>query len=179
MRAAPMRLGGLGLGGLVLILLLGYISGSDPLQLLTDMSTQLDSGAAAPTAAPGEFARAYVLAHEVGHHVQNVTGVFDAVRDLRADRTQANDLSIRQELQADCLAGVWGYYAASRGLLEPGDVEGGLTAAAAIGDDRIQRQTQGRITPETWTHGSSAQRVEWFRRGLESGRLEACDTFGG
>jgi predicted metalloprotease len=127
--------------------------------------------------APGDFAQAYVIAHEVGHHVQNVLGVFDAVRRQSRDRASASALSVRQELQADCFAGVWGYYAAQRGLLEPGDVEEGLSAAAAIGDDRIQQQTQGRVTPETWTHGSSAQRVAWLRRGLESGRVEVCDTF--
>jgi hypothetical protein len=262
--AGPMRLGGLGLGGLVLILLLGYLTGNDPLQLLTDVTqqVQVDPGggigpsgpggtpadeagefAAAilgdtdetwtmlferegrrypePTlvlfsdavqsacgftssavgpfycpgdskvyidltffrelasrfGAPGEFAQAYVIAHEVGHHVQNVTGVFEAVRQGRYDPPSDNALSIRQELQADCFAGVWGHYAAIRDLLEPGDVEQGLTAAAAIGDDRIQRQSQGHVTPESWTHGSSAQRVEWFRRGLETGDMQRCNTF--
>jgi hypothetical protein len=124
--------------------------------------------------APGDFAQAYVIAHEVGHHVQNVLGVFEAVRRQRGD---ANELSVRQELQADCFAGVWGHYAAMRDMLEPGDIEEGLGAAAAIGDDRIQRQSQGYVTPETWTHGSSAQRVEWFRRGLDSGSTDACNTF--
>jgi hypothetical protein len=126
--------------------------------------------------APGDFARAYVIAHEVGHHVQNVLGVFDQVRQRSTAQT-ANDLSVRQELQADCFAGVWGHYAAQKQMLEPGDVEEGLNAAAAIGDDRIQRRTQGRVAPESWTHGSSEQRVEWFRRGLDSGRPDACDTF--
>jgi predicted metalloprotease len=131
--------------------------------------------------APGEFARAYVVAHEVGHHVQTLTGISDRVSAARqqGDRVNGNALSVRQELQADCYAGVWGHYAAREGLVEPGDAEDGLRAAAAIGDDRLQRQSQGRVVPESFTHGSSAQRVEWLRRGLESGRLESCDTFSG
>ena len=130
--------------------------------------------------APGDFAQAYVVAHEVGHHVQTVTGTSSRVAAARqsASEREANALSVRQELQADCYAGVWGHYAARRGLLEPGDAEEGLQAAAAIGDDRLQSQGQGRVAPESFTHGSSAQRVEWLRRGLESGRMEACDTFG-
>jgi predicted metalloprotease len=129
--------------------------------------------------APGEFARAYVVAHEVGHHVQTLTGVSDRVSAARQQggRADSNALSVRQELQADCYAGVWGHYAARRDLLEPGDAEDGLRAAAAIGDDRLQKQSQGRVVPESFTHGSSAQRVEWLRRGLESGKLETCDTF--
>jgi uncharacterized protein len=125
--------------------------------------------------APGDFAQAYVIAHEVGHHVQNQLGIFDRVRHSSGN---ANALSVRQELQADCFAGVWGHYAAARGVLDPGDVDEGLNAAAAIGDDRLQRQTQGRVTPETWTHGSSEQRVRWFKTGLESGQIQSCDTFG-
>jgi predicted metalloprotease len=129
--------------------------------------------------APGEFARAYVVAHEVGHHVQTLTGLSDRVAAAReqGDRAGSNQLSVRQELQADCYAGVWGRYAAQQDLLEPGDAEEGLRAAAAIGDDRLQREAQGRVVPESFTHGSSAQRVEWLKRGLESGRLESCDTF--
>jgi predicted metalloprotease len=129
--------------------------------------------------APGEFARAYVVAHEVGHHVQTLTGVSERVSAARqqGDRADGNALSVRQELQADCYAGVWGHYAAQKDLLEPGDAEDGLRAAAAIGDDRLQKQSQGRVVPESFTHGSSAQRVEWLRRGLESGRIESCDTF--
>jgi predicted metalloprotease len=129
--------------------------------------------------APGDFAQAYVIAHEVGHHVQTITGLSERLAQMRAraSETQANALSVRQELQADCYAGVWGHYAARRDLLEPGDAEEGLRAAAAIGDDRLQRQSQGRVVPESFTHGSSAQRVEWLRRGMESGRLETCDTF--
>ena len=129
--------------------------------------------------APGDFARAYVVAHEVGHHVQTVTGLSDRVAAAREqeDRAGGNALSVRQELQADCYAGVWGHYAARQDLLEPGDAEEGLRAAAAIGDDRLQRESQGRVAPESFTHGSSAQRVEWLKRGLDSGRIESCDTF--
>lgn len=129
--------------------------------------------------APGDFARAYVVAHEVGHHVQTITGLSDRVAAAReqGDRASGNALSVRQELQADCYAGVWGHYAARDGLVEPGDAEDGLRAAAAIGDDRLQKQSQGRVVPESFTHGSSAQRVEWLKRGLENGRMEECDTF--
>ncbi len=131
--------------------------------------------------ASGDFARAYVIAHEVGHHVQNLLGISERVeRAERAARSrqEANADSIRLELQADCFAGVWGYYANRRqGFLEPGDVEEGLRAAAAIGDDRLQSLARGRVAPESWTHGSSAMRVRWLRRGLESGDLARCDTF--
>ena len=129
--------------------------------------------------APGDFAQAYVVAHEVGHHVQTLTGLSDRVAQARAQggRAQANALSVRQELQADCYAGVWGHYAARTDLIEPGDAEEGLRAAAAIGDDRLQRESQGRVAPESFTHGSSEQRVSWLKRGLESGKLESCDTF--
>jgi predicted metalloprotease len=129
--------------------------------------------------APGDFAQAYVIAHEVGHHIQTVTGLSERLAQMRgrAGERQANALSVRQELQADCFAGVWGHYAAQKDLLEPGDAEEGLRAAAAIGDDRLQRQTQGRVVPESFTHGSSEQRMEWLRRGMDSGNLEACDTF--
>jgi len=124
--------------------------------------------------APGDFAQAYVIAHEFGHHVQNITGIAgDVRREQQANPDQANALSVRMELQADCLAGVWGHGAAQEGLLEPGDLEEGLNAAAAIGDDRL-----GRESPETWTHGSSEQRVRWFRRGFDSGDTQACNTFG-
>ena len=129
--------------------------------------------------APGDFAQAYVVAHEVGHHVQTLTGLSDRVQAARAraSEREANQLSVRQELQADCYAGVWGHYAAQHGLLDPGDAEEGLRAAAAIGDDRLQRQSRGRVAPESFTHGSSEQRVMWLRRGMDNGRLEACDTF--
>jgi predicted metalloprotease len=130
--------------------------------------------------APGDFAQAYVIAHEVGHHVQNLVGTAEKVQaaQQRASKVQANELSVRMELQADCYAGVWANHAArSRRLLEAGDVEEGLNAASAIGDDRLQRMSQGRVVPDAFTHGSSEQRVRWFRKGLEAGTLEACDTF--
>jgi hypothetical protein len=130
--------------------------------------------------APGDFAEAYVIAHEVGHHVQSLLGTAEQVRaaQQRGGEREANALSVRLELQADCYAGVWAHHAdRARQVLEAGDVEEGLAAAAAIGDDRLQQQSQGRVVPESFTHGSSAQRVEWFRRGLETGSMEACDTF--
>jgi predicted metalloprotease len=130
--------------------------------------------------APGDFAQAYVVAHEVGHHVQTMTGLSSRVQDLRnraQSERQANALSVRMELQADCYAGVWGHFADRRGLLERGDAEEGLNAAAAIGDDRLQRQSQGRVAPESFTHGSSEERQRWLSRGLDSGKPEACDTF--
>jgi len=130
--------------------------------------------------APGDFAQAYVIAHEVGHHVQTLIGISREVAKLReqVSEQQSNDLSVRLELQADCFAGVWANHAdRARQILEQGDVEEGLNAAAAIGDDRIQRQTQGTVVPESFTHGSSQQRVHWFRRGLETGDLNACNTF--
>ncbi|MGE3472651.1 MAG: neutral zinc metallopeptidase, partial [Vicinamibacterales bacterium] len=130
--------------------------------------------------APGDFAQAYVVAHEVGHHLQVLLGVSDRVQAARqrAGEAEGNRLSVLQELQADCFAGVWGHHAAQRNLLDSGDVEEGLRAAAAIGDDTLQRRSQGRVTPESWTHGSSEQRVTWLRRGLTEGTLDACDTFG-
>ena len=130
--------------------------------------------------APGEFARAYVIAHEVGHHVQTLLGISREVRAAQAstDQATANALSVRMELQADCLAGLWAHHAQrARQILEPGDVEAALGAASAIGDDRLQRRTQGEVVPESFTHGSSAQRVRWFQTGLEQGSLQRCDTF--
>ena len=129
--------------------------------------------------APGDFAQAYVVAHEIGHHVQTLTGLSARLQTARqrAGERESNALSVRQELQADCYAGVWGHYAAQEGLLEPGDAEEGLRAAAAIGDDNLQRQSQGTVVPESFTHGSSEQRVEWLRRGLESGSVDSCNTF--
>ncbi|MEX0893223.1 MAG: neutral zinc metallopeptidase [Gemmatimonadota bacterium] len=130
--------------------------------------------------APGDFARAYVIAHEVGHHVQTLTGISDEVRRAQEQvgATRGAGLSMAMELQADCYAGVWGHHAEEgRDLLEAGDVEEGLAAAAAIGDDRLQRQSGGEVRPETFTHGTSAQRVQWFRRGLETGDPAACDAF--
>ncbi len=131
--------------------------------------------------APGDFARAYVIAHEVGHHVQNSLGISEQVErsGARLDAAGRNALSVRVELQADCFAGVWGNHAgAQRHLLEDGDVEEGLRAAAAIGDDRLQRRAGGTVQPESFTHGTSQQRVEWLRRGLDRGDINACDTFG-
>lgn len=132
--------------------------------------------------APGDFAQAYVIAHEVGHHVQTLLGISDKVREARQGLSQSegNRLSVRQELQADCLAGVWANHAdKARDILEPGDIEEALGAASAIGDDRLQKRSQGYVTPDSFTHGSSAQRVKWFRLGLERGALEDCDTFFG
>ncbi len=129
--------------------------------------------------APGDFAQAYVVAHEIGHHVQTLMGLSARLQTARqrAGERESNALSVRQELQADCYAGVWGHYAAQEGLLEPGDAEEGLRAAAAIGDDRLQHESQGTVVPESFTHGSSEQRVEWLRRGLESGSVDSCNTF--
>ncbi len=130
--------------------------------------------------APGNFAEAYVIAHEVGHHVQNQIGVMAQTEKLRArmSETQYNQVSVRVELQADCFAGIWGYHAQrSRNVLESGDLESALRAASAIGDDTLQRQARGQVVPETFTHGTSDQRVRWFRRGFESGRMEDCNTF--
>lgn len=130
--------------------------------------------------APGDFAQAYVIAHEVGHHVQNLLGISDKVQQARQrlSEREANQLSVRLELQADCLAGVWAYHAdRTRQVLEQGDVDEALRAATAIGDDRIQKQAQGYAVPDSFTHGSAAQRVRWFRVGLEQGDLRACDTF--
>lgn len=130
--------------------------------------------------APGDFAQAYVIAHEVGHHVQNLLGISEKVHAARQrlSEPEGNRLSVKQELQADCLAGVWAHHAErSRQVLETGDLEEALGAASAIGDDRLQRQAQGQVVPDSFTHGSSAQRVRWFRIGLERGSLKACDTF--
>jgi predicted metalloprotease len=266
----PVRLGGMGLGGLLGLMLLTYLLGGDPLALLqggvpTETAAPTDSGPTAPPqdeggrfastilkstelvwtrvfqeqvgrpyekprlalfsdavqtacgtnssavgpfycppdqhvyldltfyneldrrfGAPGDFAQAYVIAHEVGHHVQNLLGIDAKVRQAqsRASEAQGNQLSVRMELQADCYAGVWGHYVQQetgdrKVKLDPGDVDEGLRAAAAIGDDAIQKKMQGQVTPETWTHGSSQQRAEWLRRGLETGQIKSCDTFGG
>ena len=128
--------------------------------------------------APGDFAQAYVIAHEVGHHVQNVLGLSDQVREAQQrNPSEANELSVLLELQADCFAGIWARTAQQENLLEVGDVEEALGAAAAVGDDRIQSQAGGGVNPETWTHGSAQQRATWFRRGFESGNYESCNTF--
>lgn len=129
--------------------------------------------------APGDFAQAYVLAHEVGHHVQTLLGTNDQVRRAQQrSPEEANPLSVKLELQADCYAGVWAHSTARRDLLEPGDIEEGLAAAAAVGDDRIQKQATGDVQPESFTHGSSADRMTWFKTGFESGDPQRCDTFG-
>ena len=131
--------------------------------------------------APGDFAQAYVIAHEVGHHVQTLLGVSERVRSMqsRASEREANAIQVRMELQADCFAGVWAHHAdRGRKMLEEGDLEEGLRAAAAIGDDRLQQQSRGMIVPESFTHGSSQQRVRWFKRGFEAGEPQQCDTFG-
>ena len=130
--------------------------------------------------APGEFAQAYVIAHEVGHHVQNLLGISEKMRKAQqgASTARINALSVRLELQADCFAGVWGNRAdAAKHIIAPGEIAQALNAASAIGDDRLQQQTQGRIVPESFTHGSSEQRVRWFKRGMDSGDLRQCDTF--
>lgn len=133
--------------------------------------------------APGDFAAAYVIAHEVGHHVENLIGILPKVQQAQAratSRAEANNLSVRVELMADCLAGVWAYHANARfRILEPGDVEEALNAASAIGDDRLQKQSQGYAVPDSFTHGSSQQRVNWFTRGLKTGSMQQCNTFSG
>jgi predicted metalloprotease len=130
--------------------------------------------------APGDFARAYVIAHEVGHHVQNQLGLMAQVQQKSAGASDIarNALSVRQELQADCFAGVWGHSAQQRGLIDAKDVESGIAAASAVGDDRLQQRSRGYVVPESFTHGTSAQRVRWFKSGLDSGDLRRCDTFG-
>jgi predicted metalloprotease len=128
--------------------------------------------------APGEFAQAYVIAHELGHHVQKILGIESQVRRLQESRPDvANPLSVRLELQADCFAGVWAHSTAQRRLINESDVQSGLDAAAAVGDDRLQRMATGRVSPESFTHGSSAQRTAWFKRGLQSGDISSCNTF--
>jgi predicted metalloprotease len=130
--------------------------------------------------APGDFAQAYVIAHEIGHHVQNLLGISEKVQAARQrlSKEEANRLSVKLELQADCLAGIWAHHAQRvRSILEEGDIEEALNAASAIGDDRLQREARGYVVPESFTHGSSQQRIEWFGRGIESGEVTACDTF--
>jgi predicted metalloprotease len=129
--------------------------------------------------APGDFAQAYVLAHEIGHHVQNLTGTERAMRNaVQRNPAAGNQLSVAMELQADCYAGVWAHFAAREGIIEPGDLDEGLGAAAAVGDDRLQQMSTGRVNPESFTHGSSADRKAWFTKGLKSGDPRLCDTFG-
>jgi predicted metalloprotease len=184
--APTARAGGIGGLGLLVILGISLLMGVNPLNLIGLLNGGgVESPAPqAPTGPapgrPGDFAQAYVIAHEVGHHVQNLLGIAEEVHGMRrrANPQQANALSVLMELQADCLAGVWAHHAdRQRKILEPGDVEEGLRAAAAIGDDVMQRRGQGHVVPESWTHGSSAQRVQWFRQGLTAGRVDRCDTF--
>ena len=128
--------------------------------------------------APGEFAQAYVIAHEIGHHVQKLLGIEPKVRRLQQrEPGEANPLSVRLELQADCFAGIWANSTEQRNLVNQSDIGAAMRAAAAVGDDRLQRMGQGYVNPESFTHGTSAQRVQWFRRGLDTGRISACDTF--
>lgn len=129
--------------------------------------------------APGDFAQAYVIAHEVGHHVQNLLGTMEKVNaaQQRLSEGEANKVSVALELQADCLAGVWARHAQNRNILDPGDVEEALQAASAVGDDRLQRESQGYVVPDSFTHGTSEQRIHWFRRGLETGDIRQCDSF--
>lgn len=157
-------------------------SGTGPFYCPPDQGVYIDLGFFRELSdrfgAPGDFAQAYVIAHELGHHVQNLLGIDDRVREQSArDRGRANDLSIRQELQADCFAGVWGHTAYTRKLLESGDLEEGLAAAESVGDDRIQASAGVQVNPETWTHGSAEQRQTWFRRGFDSGDPDRCNTF--
>jgi hypothetical protein len=152
-----------------------YCPGDGKLYLDTAFFEQLEKR----FGAPGDFAQAYVVAHEVGHHVQNVLGTmqkFDALLQ-RVSPSERNALQVRLELQADCYAGVWGHFAQRRKLLEPGDLEEGLRGAAAVGDDQIMKRTQGYVVPDAFTHGSSQQRMYWFKRGLETGDPRRCDTF--
>lgn len=158
----------------------GASSDSGPFYCPPDQKVYIDLGfyreLAQRFGAPGDFAEAYVIAHEMGHHVQTELGIETEVRRMQQQNpSKANDLSVRMELQADCLAGVWAHSIPD--LLEAGDVDEGLNAAAAVGDDRIQRQATGRVNPETWTHGSSESRQKWFKRGYDSGDTNQCDTF--
>lgn len=162
----------------------GYSSAATgPFYCPADQKVYLDLGffrELAALGAPGDFAQAYVIGHEVAHHVQNLTGRFESLRSAqaRASQAEANALQVLTELQADCYAGVWAHHAEhQRDLLESGDVEEGLRAAASIGDDRLQRRAGRQVQPESFTHGSSAQRVDWFKKGLQTGSVAACDTF--
>jgi len=159
-------------------------SGMGPFYCPRDSKVYIDLGfydeLARRFGAPGDFAQAYVIAHEMGHHVQNLLGIDDQVRrQMDQSPDQQNELSVRQELQADCFAGVWAHSTYERGMLEKGDLQEGLRAASAVGDDRLQQQAGGRVNPETWTHGSSQQRQTWFDRGFTSGSPDDCDTFNG
>ena len=158
-------------------------SGMGPFYCPADGKIYIDLGffdeMAAQLQAGGDFAYAYVVAHEVGHHVQDLLGISDRIHERRSrvGEVEANQESVRLELQADCFAGIWGHHADREGILEPGDIEEALAAAAAIGDDRLQRNAGREVTPDSFTHGTSEQRTRWLRRGLETGSFEACDTF--
>lgn len=153
-----------------------YCPGDDKVYLDMSFFRQIQATAGANA----DFARAYAIAHEVGHHVQNQLGISTKVRQLqaRSSKAEANGLSVRLELQADCLAGVWGHYTAERNLINGQDVKAAMNTATQIGDDYLQKQSQGHVVPEAFTHGSSEQRVSWFSRGLDSGKVKQCDTFG-
>lgn len=154
-----------------------YCPGDNKVYLALSFFRQLEQ-----LGAPGDFARAYVIGHEIGHHIQNISGIEPRVRQLQrqaSSQAQVNELSVRMELQADCFAGVWAYHANRRSqMLEPGDVEEGIRAAASIGDDRLQKRAGRKVNEESFTHGTSDQRVEWLRRGLASGDIDQCDTLG-
>jgi predicted metalloprotease len=152
-----------------------YCPGDQKVYLDTSFFDQLDR----QFGASGDFAQAYVIAHEVGHHVQNLTGILPKFNQMRQNmsETEANEMSMRVELQADCFAGVWGHFTAQKGILEKGDAEEALNAAAQIGDDTLQKRTQGYVVPESFNHGTSAQRQRWFVAGFKSGKLSDCDTF--
>jgi predicted metalloprotease len=154
-----------------------YCPGDRKVYLDTTFFDQLES----QFGASGDFAQAYVIAHEVGHHVQNLIGVLPKFNAMRQNMSQAdaNSMSVRVELQADCFAGIWGHFTKQQGILEVGDLEEALNAAQQIGDDNLQRRTQGYVVPESFNHGTSAQRANWFKRGFDSGKLESCDTFSG
>ena len=157
-------------------------SATGPFYCPSDEKVYLDLGffdeLANRLGAPGEFGRAYVIAHEIGHHVQNVVGIEQKVSNLRRNNPEAaNPLSVRMELQADCLAGVWGHSTQQRDIIDPSDIAAGMEAVAAVGDDRLQKMARGYVSPESFTHGSSAQRAAWFRRGLESGDISSCNSF--
>ncbi|MCA1778333.1 MAG: neutral zinc metallopeptidase [Xanthomonadaceae bacterium] len=165
--------GGLGLVGIAVVVVIGLLTIYIDLGFFEQMRTRLGGG--------GEFAEAYVIAHEVGHHIQRLTGVADQVNAARRSGENlegASGLLVRQELQADCYSGVWGHHAQQRhAWLEPGDIEQALRTASAIGDDQLQRQSGGNVVPDSFTHGSSAQRMRWFKRGFETGEFASCDTF--
>jgi predicted metalloprotease len=152
-----------------------YCPGDHKVYLDTDFFQQLSQ----QFGASGDFAQAYVIAHEVGHHVQNLTGILPKFNQMRQSMSEAdaNHMSMQVELQADCFAGVWGHYTAQKGILEKGDLEEALNAAQQIGDDTLQKKMQGYVVPESFNHGTSAQRVKWFKRGFDSGKLSDCDTF--